>query len=74
MTPFYLLSDGALSADEAGSDAPASEMQVVADPDDPRYGVSLADGKVGEALGPKGYYGLLFQFLASCDGSRLSWI
>ena len=46
----------------------------VADPDDPRYGVSLADGKVGEALGPKGYYGLLFQFLASCDGSRLSWI
>ena len=35
MTPFYLLSDGSLSADEAGSDAPASEMQVVADPDDP---------------------------------------
>ena len=35
MTPFYLLSDGSLSADKAGSDAPASEMQVVADPDDP---------------------------------------
>ena len=35
MTPFYLLSDGSLSADEVGSDAPASEMQVVADPDDP---------------------------------------
>ena len=35
MTPFYLLPDGSLSADEAGSGAPASEMQVVADPDDP---------------------------------------
>jgi hypothetical protein len=70
----FLKSSPVIDQDEAPGDWHGDFVEwlqeTVADPDDPRYGVSLADGKVGEALGPKGYYGLLFQFLASCDGSR----
>jgi hypothetical protein len=38
--------------------------------DDPRQGFQLTDGKVKDKTGEKGYYGLLFRFLISCDGSR----
>merc|ERR1711937_90407 len=40
------------------------------DDEDPRNGVQLKDGIVQDKKGEKGYYGLLFRFLISCDGSR----
>jgi hypothetical protein len=38
--------------------------------EDPRFGIKIEDGLVKEEKGEKGYYGLLFRFLISCDGSR----
>merc|ERR1719247_4094764 len=38
--------------------------------EDPRFGIKLEDGLVKEEKGEKGYYGLLFRFLISCDGNR----
>jgi hypothetical protein len=43
---------------------------TVDDEEDPRFGVKLEDGLIKEKEGAKGYYGLLFRFLISCDGSR----
>merc|ERR1719487_49991 len=40
------------------------------DEEDPRHGVEMTDGLIKEEKGEKGYYGLLFRFLISCDGSR----
>jgi hypothetical protein len=70
----WLPKDGDIDQNEGIEDWHGDFMEWLAgkpdDEDDPRYGVALTNGEVTDKTGEKGYYGLLFRFLISCDGSR----
>merc|ERR1719313_1775331 len=70
----WLPEDDDIDQDEGVEDWHGDFLTWVAgtpeDDEDPRTGVQLKDGIVQDKTGEKGYYGLLFRFLISCDGSR----